>query len=225
MLIYPGKNVIIFFWFLPTIFLISVFSCFLWKFILQKLDLKYWIICLLIFFCISFFNPFENIKLLNISGVAHYFSLFLIGMAFYKYETEICNFFARKATFKLILFLGVHLLIVYLFINHPDYTKIIIPVSLLGIAESIILGNLYLSFSFTFLNHLNKSTYAIYLLSWFPQVFIQFIILKYISVPWYCSAIVSTLFGIYIPFLVFLLVNYIKKLNRFGQVVSIVRGN
>jgi fucose 4-O-acetylase-like acetyltransferase len=225
MLIYPGKNVIVFFWFLPTIFIISILTFFLWKYLLAKAELKGWLICLLLFFGLSLFNPIVNVRIFNLSGVIHYFFFFLVGMAFYKYETEICCILTSNSAIKLILLLVVHLLIVYIFIDHPAYTKIILPVALLGIAESIIIGRIYLTRGFSFLDHLNGSTYTIYLFSWFPQVFIQFFILKFISIPWYISSIVSTLFGIYIPLLIFLFLNYIKNINRSGKFISVLLGN
>ena len=225
MLIYPGKNVIIYFWFLPTIFIISIITFFLWKYILSKVELKCWLVCLSLFFFLSLLNPLEKIMIFNISGVAHYFFFFLIGIVFFKYENEICNISKRKAYLLLLILFIVHLSIVILFIDHPDYSKIILPIALLGIVESIIIGQLYLEGEFSFLNHLNGCTYTIYLFSWFPQVFIQFFVLKYISIPWYCSSVVSTLFGIYFPFMLFRLLNYIKDLNKTGKYLSIVLGN
>lgn len=225
MLIYPGKNVIIFFWFLPTIFIISIIIFFLWKYLLAKAELKSWLLCLAFFFCLSLFNPAENIKILNFSGIVHYFFFFLTGMVFYKYETEICNLLFMKSNLLLSVAVVIHLFIIYFFINHPDYTKIILPIALLGIAESIIIGGLYLAKKLSFLNHLNGSTYTIYLFSWFPQVFIQFYILKFLSVPWYISAVVSTFSGVYIPFLLFIFLNYLKNMSKTGRNISLILGN
>lgn len=225
MLIFPGKNVIIFFWFLPTIFIISIFSFFLWKYFLVKSDSGKWAICVLFFLGLTFFNPFEPIKILNISGVAHYFFYFILGISFHIYEKEISGFLFTKYNIKIIILLTIHLAVVYFSIASPAYDKIIIFVAVIGIIESIILGHLYILHDLKFLNHLNGSTYSIFLFSWFPQVIIQFFILKYISVPWYFSSIVSTIFGIYLPFMFFRLLNYIKKLNEPGRIVSVILGN
>jgi fucose 4-O-acetylase-like acetyltransferase len=225
MLIYPGKNVIIFFWFLPTIFIISILTYFLWKYLLIKLDLMKWIICLALFFTLSLFNPFENIKIFNLSGVIHYFVFFLTGMFFYRYENEICNLLFRKSGLIIVIMGSIHLLVIFYFMESSSYTKIILPVAFLGIAESIIIGGRYLDRKFTFLNHLNGSSYAIYLYSWFPQVIIQAFILKFVTVPWYLSSVVSTFFGIYLPFAVYKYLNSIKNKSNTGKLVSVILGN
>jgi fucose 4-O-acetylase-like acetyltransferase len=225
MLIYPGRNVIIFFWFLPTIFIISVFSFFLWKLLLSKLELIGWLCSLVFFLFLTIINPFLNVKLLNISGVVHYLFYFLFGIFVFKYEDSMNSLLQKNLVAKLLIVLIIHLSIIFFTIGSPYYDKIIIFIAVLGILESYIVGKLYLDNNLLFVNHLNGSTYIIFLFSWFPQVFIQFIILRYFSLPWYLVSFISTLSGIYFPLGIFYLLNYLKKRNEIGSIISKIFGN
>lgn len=79
MLIFPWDNVIIFFWFLPTLFLIFLFVVFGAK-CLKKLSIHIpHSICLICLLILHLFNPLADIHIFNISGVVNYFLYFVLG--------------------------------------------------------------------------------------------------------------------------------------------------
>jgi hypothetical protein len=225
MLVYPGKNVIIFFWFLPTIFIISILSYFLWKSVLSKGNLVVYLTNFLIFIALTLYNPLENIKIFNISGCVHYFFFFFLGICLFKYETDICSFLFKNGSMKLFVLAPLHLLSIFIFSKNPFYSRIVVFIAVAGIIESILLGNLYIKLNLIFLDHFKGSTYTIFLFSWFPQVFIQFFVLRYFPIPWYIAAVISTLLGLYIPLLLFKLLNIAKNTGKSGRTISIILGN
>lgn len=225
MLVYPGKNVIIFFWFLPTLFIISILSYFAWNYYAKSLHIKGWIINLIFFFLICFFNPFHNIMILNIGGVAHYFFYFMLGIFYFQYQYKINTFLFNHTVIKLSVFALVHVIVVILLLYSSYYVHVVTFIAILGIVESITIGLIYIQKGQTFLCHLYGSSYSIYLFSWFPQVIIQFFLLKYVYVPWYLAALLSTLLGIYIPFSIYIVLNKLKSKNKVFSLISMGFGN
>lgn len=225
MLLFPGKNVIIFFWFLPTLFIISIISFFIWRGLLKDSTLVSWILLLFSALMISLFNPLSNFMFLNIEGVIHYLFYFLLGAFYCKYQIQLNLFLFNQLYIKLIVLITLHAFIIYLFLASVYYSQIIVITAILGIIESIMISHLYVQRKYSFINHLYGSSYSIYLFSWFPQVFIQFFVLKLLDIPWYSAAVVSTLSGVYIPYMIYRYLNYIKLRNKEGKYISMILGN
>jgi hypothetical protein len=163
--------------------------------------------------------------LLNIEGVFHYLFYFLVGAFYCKYQIQINLFLFEKPTVKLLMLIAFHALIIYLSLFSVNYSEIIRIAALLGIIESIMISYLYIQLKYSFINHLYGSSYTIYLFSWFPQVFIQFFVIKLLDIPWYFAAVISTLLGIYMPYMIYKYLNYIKTKTKKGKYISMILGN
>lgn len=53
-----------------------------------------------------------------------------------------------------------------------------------GIAMSFAIAHIYVGRKWSFLNPYFEASYAIYLFSWFPQVFVQQFLLSFMDMPW-----------------------------------------
>lgn len=225
MLVYPGHNVIVFFWFLPTLFILSSLVFLFWKFVARKFKIYGWIASLLLSFLLCIFNPLKEIMILNLGGVIHYIFYFLTGIFYFVYQERVKLVLSLIKPAILITLLAVHFSIVYIFMNDCSYQFIVTIVAILGIIESILIGYIYIDNKFFFLSHLNGSSYSIYLFSWFPQVFVQFFMLRYFEIHWIVSLIISTLLGVYIPYLIFKLLSIVKMRSNVGYLISLLFGN
>lgn len=202
---YPDTNPIIFFWFLPTLFIILITF-----FIIQKLlndnNFKYSLeLGLLITLALNLIVKFDT-KFLNINGVFNYYFFFYLGYYFYCKEDFFYKSFFFKTKNALFLFLGITLL--NTFFNTLELPILNIFISIFGIFFSISLGEFYKINNFKFLNHLYGFSFTIYLLSWFPQVFIRIILFQILKLDLYSGFIFSVVLGIYVPFIIG---SFIKK--------------
>ncbi|WP_424503853.1 acyltransferase family protein [Psychrilyobacter sp.] len=196
---YPDTNPIIFFWFLPTLFIILITF-----FIIQKLlndnNFKYSLeLGLLITLALNLIVKFDT-KLLNINGVFHYYFFFYLGYYFYCKEKIFYKIFFLKTKNTLFLLLGITLLNTFFYTQELPILNIVI--SILGIFFSISLGEFYKTNNFKFLNHLYGFSFTIYLLSWFPQIFIRITFFQILKLNFYVGFIFSVVLGIYVPFVI-----------------------
>jgi hypothetical protein len=193
-LISPADNVIIFFWFLPTLFLIFVLSPILVKCIQNT---SYTIVVSLILLALNYFNPFENIRFLNITGVSYYLVYFWIGclLAYYKNNTE--TFFKNEYTF-IISFLLL-LTTTLFFYNVSVYIFI---VALIGIIMSFSLATIFEKHNVKLFNIIDGYSYQIYLLSWFFQTFFVTVVSKVLHLNYWIPPLFMFLGGLLLPVLV-----------------------
>ncbi len=217
MLIYPWDNVIIFFWFLPTLFIIFLIVVYSAK-LLAKLRITVpWGILLLILVGLHLFNPMKGFMLLNIGGVINY--LLYFGLGYYCCRNHLEQYFQRN---PVVLFAGTFVLSLVLpFL--PKFFAQDVLMAINGIAMSICLGHLYVRTDSTFLAHLYGSSYAIYLFSWFPQVAFQQVLMKLTGAPWPVTSALALIGGIYIPWLIYRWILKNKE-NRAGRVVAYLTG-
>ena len=190
--IYPWDNTIIFFWFLPTLFLIFVISASLLK--LFKSDIPIIILMAVSIVC-QIFN-LEFTKFLNINGVIIYFSWWGFGYFYMIYEAKM-KLMVDSHCLAFICFLGTLI---------PIYTEstenFMYIFSILGILLSLHLGYYSVEKGHKFLDFLNGYSYSIYLFSWFPQVAVRIICIQLISFPFPLVFVLSSVFGIFIPILI-----------------------
>lgn len=216
-LVFPWDNPIIFFWFLPTIFLIMLVFIFLNK--MMKNKIEYIVIISLFFNLISIY--FNNIKFLNISGVLNYLLFFTLGI-FYCNKEEKINGYLNKYNFIFLILSFISLNInLYYPLNKYKIGYIIIATS--GILMSLILEQIYRNLRYNFLDHLNGRSFSIYLLSWFPQVFVR--IVGYQLLGWSMIIVVpiSFVLGVYIPVIVNILGNnLIKKYSKLNWIKYVI---
>ena len=217
-LIYPWDNVIIFFWFLPTLFIIFLLAAYGAR-LLRRFDtLRGHLVLLAALLLLHLFNPVAHIRLMNLAGVASYLIYFFLGYYCCRYRIigrltgHIHAAAAASGLLSLALVTGV-----------PDFMGKDLVAACNGILLSILLGKIYIRHRAHFLNHLYGASYAIYLFSWFPQVASQQVFLSLTHAPWQVGSVLAILTGTYLPLLVYkLIVRY--KDTRPGKVAAFLTG-
>lgn len=89
-------------------------------------------------------------------------------------------------------------------------------ISIIGILSMISLSKIYNRGNYNFLNFLYGKSYTIYLLSWFPQVFIRIIGYQILNLSWIIVLPISFFFGIFIPYIINLFIIFIT--NKFKKI-------
>ncbi len=217
MLLDPWQNVILPYWFLPTLFLIFCIVAIGAK-CLNQLHIKHIpIVILILLLILHLTNPVKDIRLLNIGGVANYLFFFALGYYCCKYGIE--KHIAKYAI--PILCITFSLSIIYFFV--PDFFGIRTLAALNGISMSIAFGQVYIKRNWSFFKPYYGASYAIYLLSWFPQVLSQPIFLSYTHAPWQVSTALAIVTGFYVPYLAYLLIKRYRH-TTLGKVVAFITG-
>lgn len=216
MLVYPWDNVIIFFWFLPTLFIIFIIVMYGTR-LLKRLNNPIFHVLLLLFLVLlHIFNPLKGIRLLNLQGVVNYLFYFCLG--YY------CCYYNVARLLNGYIYICLSGLLSVLFVTIvPSFAGKDILMALNGIALSIMLGNLYISHQWYFFHHLFGASYAIYLFSWFPQVASQQIFIGITHAPWQVGGILAIITGVYIPWLIYRWIIKHKK-ERVGKWVALFTG-
>lgn len=222
MLIYPWDNVIKFFWFLPTLFIISIFSVVLYKLVNKyKIQLPIYTGLLLLVLLYEF-NPAKDIQLFNLGGTVSYLIFFITGTLFASHEVQVVS----KLKLSNPLTAAILIVLYSLLIKYIDWGTAFIGLvyAFIGISFAYSLSCIYVKLNFRFLNHLNNCSYAIYLFSWYPLVLVQSFLMKHIDIPWQIWAIIATLLQIYIPYYIYKVIIYCKKNIRYGKTFALLLG-
>lgn len=208
-MIYPWDNPIIFFWFLPTIFLIMILTIILYK--LLKNNTKIILVLALLMNLIS--NKFLNVEFLNLIGVFNYLVFFILGIFYRESEQKIDEIIFRK--YFLVGIICFIILSINVFIKISNIKIFYSLIAIVGIIFSLECFKLYSKLDLKFLNHLNGKSYSIYLFSWFPQVFIRILGYQILNFSMIVVIPVSFVFGLYVPVFINLFIkNIISKYNR-----------
>ena len=138
-LVYPWDNVIIFFWFLPTLFLVFVIVIYGIR-IFKEMDkpayhVGLFIICMLL----HVFNPLKDVSILNLQGVIEYLIYFLLG--YYSCRTHLIERLRHPIGGFMLTFL----LSVCLVVEVPDFEGKDVVTAVNGIWMSVFLGKIYIS--------------------------------------------------------------------------------
>lgn len=218
-LVYPWDNVIIYFWFLPTLFLIFMIVIYGAK--LCGFFTMTWHFHVTIFFillCLHIYNPLAKVRLLNLGGVADYFVYFAAGYYYCKLHIKM------PQGWRLWLMLFITLIVsISMVIYVHDFKGKDIVAAFSGIMFCMLLAQVYVNANVHFLDHLFGASYIIYLFSWFPQTACRQVLLGMTNVPVWFSGVLALLFGIYVPLLIFrLMVRY--KETKLGKVVAFLTG-
>lgn len=223
MLLYPWDNVIKFFWFLPTLFLITMLTVVLVKVLRMgnKSMAAYGAVFMVLLF-LKEFNPLEGVKFLNLEGVVGYWLFFWSGITFYFIQGNVERSLRLGRVWVCALLAGIFSALIYYF---PDAQLSFIRVAytLLGILFSISLSRIYLKYHCRFIDHLFGSSYAIYLFSWFPLVVVQ-LLAERTGLSWQAGLVVALLVQIYIPFLAYKLIVRVKRAGKPGQWIAALLG-
>lgn len=199
--LYPWDNPIIFFWFLPTLFFIMIITIYFIK--IFKNNIKTILFMAFVISIIS--NKFIDITFLNIKGILNYFFFFILGITYKRYENKIDKILKLENIFMII---GLSLiLLINCSVNYKISSQILyIFIAITGILFSLSLEKIYSKKNYKFLNHLYGKSYSIYLLSWFPQVFVRILGFQILKQEWYVVLPFSFAFGVYGPYIVNILI-------------------
>ena len=204
-LFYPLDNVIIFFWFLPTIFLIFLVSP-----ILDPKNtatsLRVAVITGALIAC-HLYNPLSEARMLNLSGVCSYLIFFWVGCLVARNWNSLEGFFTGRLLLS-VLFAAT----IILNIINPQLKVVYFLIALSGILMSFCLCQQYTKYGFKFIDFIAGYSYQIYLLSWFPQIFLSVVGLQILSLNFYVVATCMFIGGLFIPIVMLKLVN---ERNRF----------
>ena len=204
-LIIPWNNSIVFFWFLPTLYLIMMIAklCLCHGDSLKR-DVFIMISAVFLFFYFDHKNIAGWQSVLNIGGVLHNFIYFVTGGFLFKYVHIFA--FKRRALYLIAPFL----ILLIFYIYYPGIRKVElfeVAMSFSGILFCFsVIKHLPLSFSV-----LGKYSYQIYLLSWFPQIFVRVVFGQVFFVNIWISVFLSILAGLVLPIVAS---NIIERINN-----------
>jgi len=208
MFLYPDDNVIRFFWFLPTLFIIMIVFLVVVKVGYLKSNIASNIIALSLLYVISALIGGHNVGFLAIYRVGFHFFYFTLGVVFCKYESQLDQFLnSNKILTILAAVLAVALFMALFFYGNSN----IAFTAPLGILCSVIFFKMATNSNPRWVKIVSLYSYQIYLLSWFPQAFILSFF-KHSSLNYYWCVLASFSFGIFLPLLItFFIQVYIKN--------------
>lgn len=207
MLIYPWDNVIIFFWFLPTLYIIFIIVICIYKllYFIHK-DSLLNLSILFIFFICHLLDLGKQISLFNIHGVFQYLLYFWTGFMYCQYQKKVDQILHIKQRYFIFITFILSIILTLRKEQTPDFI-----IAYIGICFSISLGYLYCKKEYRFLSHLSSASYIIYLFSWFPQSATQQIISHYFVLDKIINTILAFITGLYIPYSIYYLWNKYRK--------------
>ena len=188
MLLYPHTNVIGYFWFLPPLFLIFSFTLLAAK---TKVNINdsLLIVCLI---AVSIVNP--GTGFLGLDSALYNAVFFAAGYMFRKHMLE--TVVGRHSATAAAVTFTVSVALMYA----PDTGIRYLLTSFNGILMSVALAHLYVAGRMRFLDHLDGASYTIYLLSWFPQVASQQILMSLVpGITWHVTTVLAFFSGLYVP--------------------------
>lgn len=191
MLLYPHTNVIGYFWFLPSLFLIFCMAYIAAK---TKVNINdsLLIVCLI---AVSIVNP--GTGFLGLDSALYNAVFFAAGYMFRKHMLE--TVVGRHSATAAAVTFTVSVALMYA----PDTGVRYLLSSFNGILMSVALAHLYIAGKMRFLDHLDGATYTIYLLSWFPQVASQQILMSLVpGITWHVTTALAFFSGLYVPLMV-----------------------
>jgi len=210
-ILYPRDNPILFFWFLPTLFIIFLAGP-LWKRLGQ---LSFWTQAAFTFLLAVCYisQPFLNVRFLNLCGVIHYLIFFWIGCLLANNYQKLTDWLEKKTSFFILLALTVALN----FIPGSDFTIRFIA-AVIGILMSVSLAKQALKFNQQWLSFFGRYSYQIYLLSWFPQSLSVLLLYRILHWPFFIASLAMLISGIFIPILCAIGTN--RYFSRFNIVIG-----
>ena len=188
MLLYPHTNVIGYFWFLPPLFLIFCFTLLAAK---TKVNINdsLLIVCLI---AVSIVNP--GTGFLGLDSALYNAVFFAAGYMFRKHMLE--TVVGRHSATAAAVTFTVSVALMYA----PDTGIRYLLTSFNGILMSVAMAHLYIAGRMRFLDHLDGASYTIYLLSWFPQVASQQILMSLVpGITWHVTTVLAFFSGLYVP--------------------------
>lgn len=212
MLLVPAKNVIVYYWFLPTIFILLTGTVLGAKLLGKmrrggKIPLWIWPVAAL---ALSVFNPLDGVEWLNLGGVIKFGFFFVLGIAYCAYQHRIdreLNLGGPWAT------IGWGFTSVALTVTGYAGMNLLFSqlAAVCGILFALSLGHAYIQSGFRFLAPLDGSTYAIFLFSWFPQSALRVLLYDWGHLTPWVGVMLSTAAGVALPWLLWKGLQYGKR--------------
>lgn len=186
----PSDNPVQPLWFLIVLFCVYVVG-WVYVWVLGRYNWGGWLLIGLISAFASFLC--SGIEVLGISGILYYFPYFCLGIICRKLKvTDYCRLFSMPISIVLFCLLCV---VVYYSLN--KYLSAIV-----GLSFSISLIGWLGKRGVSLFPHLRNYTFCIYLLQWFPMVFVRIVFFNLLHINiWGCYCLMF-LFGLFIPILI-----------------------
>ncbi len=199
-LLYPWNNPIIFFWYIYVLFLIFLIAP-----IIFKIN-KY--IVLLIFTLLSIL-PLEGVHIFGISTIFKYSIFFFLGVYINEIYLNKRNSIINKPIniLNMLIFVIIPYIIFFMNLNIISLEKSLISSMIINLFW-IFKGPLGIYVSFTLsvfiyrlkilnkmFNLLSKYSFDIYLLSWFPQIFVRILFLQVLNLNYGFVSLLSFISG------------------------------
>jgi fucose 4-O-acetylase-like acetyltransferase len=218
-LLYPWDNAIVYYWFLPTLFLIFAVSIALDKWVIKRQTGRL-VALIVILAALAVFVGVKQaeypIRFLNLCGVCYYLFYFWLGFAFCQYEPTILQKLGRS--WRAYPLMGLALLMT-IALPDPDHALAVLEAVLGFTAMFATVTLLSRRKQWTRLAMIGDRSYQIYLLSWFFQTLPIVAVGRFISNQQYVCAAASFLLGTTGPLCATYLLR--KMPPRFGVVFGL----
>ncbi|WP_167859293.1 acyltransferase family protein [Paenibacillus cymbidii] len=176
-MLFPLDNAVIYFWYLPTLFLISLCGPLLIRTLASRLAIAAMTAALV---WLDLAHPLGGVKLLDLAGVASYLIFFWIGCVLAAYRETCDSLFKRRLTLAVSF---VAILLLHLIRSYWHAAAVDLLLSLCGIALAFAFGKLYASKGYKLFAYLDGFTFQIYLLSWYFQSFVEVALHRVLHAP------------------------------------------
>ncbi len=224
MLLVPSKNVIVYYWFLPTIFILLTGTVLGAKLAARmriggRIRLWVWPVAAL---ALSVFNPLAGVAWLNLGGVVKFAFFFVLGIVYCACQGDIDRGLYLGGPWTTAGWGATSVALVatgYGNLN-PLFGQL---AAVCGILFALSLGHSYLQAGFRFLAPLDGTTYAIFLFSWFPQSALRVLLYDYGHLSPWIGVPLSTLAGAALPWLLYRWLQYGKR-TRVGRIAAALLG-
>lgn len=218
MLLYPWQNVIVTFWFLPTLFLLYAFALF-GNYMCNAVRMKDTLsplLVLIIFAILNLLNPLSEIGFLNLGGVLGYSFYFVLGYVFCR------NNYERYLRFPALTAVVTFVLSIFL-MQYSEFGWYRLISAINGILMCYAMACIYRDKNWNFFNPFFGATFAIYLLSWFPQVLCRQLFMQEPDLSWSIGCMLSIVSGFYVPYWIWrwIVANRERKLT---SLISFITG-
>lgn len=200
----PGKNPIIFFWFLPTLFTIYLF----YRMLQVSLRNEMYIFLMMVFFVFLYFwvPSYSSYIPYVLRAVSQFIIFFYVGILIRTYNVDI--YFVRYGIFAFIVSVAL-----FLFFRDKNIyiSKLVLPV--LGIVFSWSFADFFLNYTNSLSLLIGRYSYQVYLFSWFPQIFFKILLGQLFFVNIWLAVVSMFLGGLMLPIVMTMLLNKIVPNN------------
>ena len=197
-LLYNGKLVIPYYWFLQASFLLLVFNYAMISLGRKSgLDDRWVYLLLLVFFLVLPLCSFERQAFFSIEKAIDLGGYFVAGSVFARYSDSIDRMVPWRSPCFLLLCILVWAGLFFLL----EHTRWFAVCSMVGICMCVSMAKILEHRNYGFLDHLIGANYLIFLLSWYCNVASQQVLSHFVALPWWVYSVLSLVSGIYVPWL------------------------